>query len=306
MISNEQATALLGQPVIGPDGEKSGKVGQVFLDDETAQPEWVTVRTGLFGGKESFVPLAQASFTSDALQVPYGKDQVTGAPRVDADQALSQEEEAQLYAYYGLGYTERTSDSGLPATGAPPAGAAGDTTTAGTATTGTAATGRAGGADARDRDGDGVIDAVEDTAVGRDTSGVTSDDAMTRSEERLNVGVQPTQARRVRLRKHMVTEQVQQTVPVSTERATVSREPITAANRCAATAGPALSEEEHEVVLTTERPVVNKETVPVERIRLDKQQVTEQVTVRDEVRKEQIELADAEGTRRDVDSDPTT
>ena len=91
---------------------------------------------------------------------------------------------------------------------------------------------------------------------------------MTRSEEQLHVGTQPREAGRARLRKYVVTEQVTQTVPVSHEEVRIEREPITDANVGAATSGPAISEEEHEVVLHEERPVVDKETVPVERVRL--------------------------------------
>jgi uncharacterized protein (TIGR02271 family) len=93
----------------------------------------------------------------------------------------------------------------------------------------------------------------------------------------------------------VVTENVTQTVPVSREEVRVEREPITEANRDQALSGPAISDEEHEVVLHEERPVVQKEAVPVERVRLDTDTVTEEVTVSEEVRKEQIET--------DIDTD---
>jgi uncharacterized protein (TIGR02271 family) len=113
---------------------------------------------------------------------------------------------------------------------------------------------------------------------------------MTRSEEQLNVGTEKVQAGRARLRKYVTTEQQTVTVPVSREEVRVEREPITEANRDAALSGPDISEEEHEVTLTEERPVVSKETVPVERVRLDKETVTDQEQVSDEVRKEQIDV----------------
>ncbi len=121
---------------------------------------------------------------------------------------------------------------------------------------------------------------------------------MTRSEERLRVGVQKRPSQTVRLRKRVVTENVTQTVPVTKERATITREPITEANRGKAMHGPAISEEEHEVVLTEERAVVSRETVPVERIRVGKDAVREEQTVTAEVRKEQIELDDQAGTTK--------
>jgi uncharacterized protein (TIGR02271 family) len=101
----------------------------------------------------------------------------------------------------------------------------------------------------------------------------------------------------------VVTENVTQTVPVSREEARIEREPITDANRDQAMSGPAISEDEHEVVLRGERPVVEKETVPVERVRLDTETVTDQVTVNEEVRKEQLDT-DIDGgrdARSDID-----
>jgi uncharacterized protein (TIGR02271 family) len=146
-------------------------------------------------------------------------------------------------------------------------------------------------------------DADRTATVGRDTSGPTTDDAMTLSEERLRVGTQTREAGRARLRKYVVTENVTQTVPVSREEVRLEREPITDANRDQAMSGPAISEEEHEVVLREERPVVEKEAVPVERVRLDTETVTDQVTVDEEVRKEQIDtdIDGGTGVRRDID-----
>jgi uncharacterized protein (TIGR02271 family) len=132
---------------------------------------------------------------------------------------------------------------------------------------------------------------------GGDTSGPTTDDAMTRSEEELRVGTERREAGRARLRKHVVTEQVQQTVPVQREEVRVEREPITDANAGAATDGPAISEEEHEVVLHEEQPVVEKRAVPKERVRLSKDEVAEEAQVSEEIRKEQIET-DATDKRR--------
>jgi uncharacterized protein (TIGR02271 family) len=140
----------------------------------------------------------------------------------------------------------------------------------------------------------GRTDRVDEPGtVGRDTSGPTTDGAMTRSEEQLRVGTQTREAGRARLRKHVVTEYQKVTVPVSHEEVTLSREPITDANRGDAYDGPAISEEEHEVTLHAERPVVDTEAVAVERVKLGKQTVTEQETVSGEIRKEQIELDDS-------------
>ena len=125
--------------------------------------------------------------------------------------------------------------------------------------------------------------------VGEDTSGPTTDDAMTRSEEELRVGTERREAGRVRLRKHVVTEEEQRTVPVRREEVRVEREPIDEGNVDQALDGPEISEEEHEVVLHEERAVVDKEVLPKERVRLSTDEQTEQETISDTLRKERIE-----------------
>jgi uncharacterized protein (TIGR02271 family) len=278
MITEQDISTIIGSNAVDNDGDKLGKVSQVYLDDQTGRPEWATVNTGLFGTHETFVPLAEASVSGGTLRVPYEKAKVKDAPRVAADQGhLSPQEEDELYRYYGIG----TGTTGTETTGT---GTAGYTETTGTAAM-TETTGTAGYAD---------TDVNRHGTVGHDTSGPTTDDAMTRSEEQLRVGTQQVEAGRARLRKYVVTENVTTTVPVSHEEVRIEREPITDANVGDALDGPAISEEEHEVVLHAERPVVQKEAVPVERVRLDTQTVTEQETVTDTVRKEQIE-ADTDG-----------
>ena len=255
----ETAQAWQGRTMVDPAGDKLGTIDAIYLDDETGQPEWATVTSGLFSAKAAFVPLAQAQDTGDSVRVPYDKQQVKNAPTMRADGSLSQDEEAELYRHYGLDYTESRSDAGLPA-------------------------------GQGDRDNDGVYDDVQDTAVGRDISGPTTDDAMTRSEEELRVGTQTRERGRVRLRKYVVTETQQVTVPVQREQVRVEREPITDANLDAATSGPAISEEEHEVTLREEEVVVDKRAVPKERVRLDTETVTDERQVSEDVRKEQIEV----------------
>jgi len=272
VITEHQLNSVIGSTAVGADG-KLGTVGEVYLDDETGRPEWATVRTGMFGTKESFVPLADADLAGDEVRLPYDKAKVKHAPQIDTDGHLSPTEEAELYRYYGAG-----DGSGVAST---------DTTT----TTGTAGYGTTGHGTV----GQGTVG--HDT-VGHDTSGPTTDDAMTRSEEHLAVGTQRVEAGRARLRKYVVTENVTRTVPVAHEEVVLEREPITDADVGDALDGPAISGEEHEVVLHAERPVVAKEAVPVERVRLDTESVTEQQAVTDTVRKEQIELdADADVRR---------
>ncbi len=252
------------------------------------------------------MPLSDARLEDDHLVVPYDKPLIKDAPRISADEELTAEEEQRLYQHYRLADTSAATEDSTsgPATGTtadPATGTVGTTAGAPTGTAGTTAavvgrhageTGVPRGPDRRDVDGDGVFDDVTDTAVGRDTSGLTTDDAMTRSEERLRVGTERREAGRARLRKRIVSDTETRTVPVRREQARVEREPITDANAAAAYAGSDLVEQEHEVVLSEERPVVSKETVPVERVRLDTATVTEQQQISEQVRKENIELDD--------------
>ena len=129
----------------------------------------------------------------------------------------------------------------------------------------------------------------EEGTVGHDTSGPETDDAMTRSEEELRVGKTQREAGRARLRKFIETEPVTERVQTRHEEAHVEREPVTEANVDDATSGPELSEEEHEVTLHSEEPVVEKRTVPKERVRMEKDVETQEQEVSDEVAKERIE-----------------
>lgn len=235
-----------GQNLVGPDQTKIGKIAEIYLDDQTGQPEWALVNTGLFGSRSSFVPIADATTDGDTVTVPFDKDTVKDAPNVEEDGHLSREEEAELFRYYG-----RTDYDAAPA-------AAGER---------------------RDVQND----------VGRDTSGPIPDDAMTRSEEELRVGTQEREVGKVRLRKHVVTENVTQTVPVAHEEVRLEREPITDQNVGAATDGPVISEEEHEVTLHAEEPVVQKDVIAKERVRLGKDVVQDEVQVNEQLRKEQID-----------------
>jgi len=107
MLDQTSGDDLLNATVYDTEGNKIGRVGRVYLDDRSGEPEWVTVHTGLFGTKESFLPLAQARLEGEQLTVPIGKDAVKNAPHVDPDSGhLSLEEERQLYQHYGLSHDD--------------------------------------------------------------------------------------------------------------------------------------------------------------------------------------------------------
>src|SRR5215217_8804598 len=245
-----------GATLVDRDGDRVGTIESIYVDDQSGEPEWALVNTGLFGTKSTFVPIAQATSSGDQVQVPYEKQLIKDAPRMDPDGHLSEAEEQELWRHYGLDY------------------------------------------------GAGYTDVDARGTVGRDVSGPTTDEAMTRSEEELQVGTTARERGRVRLRKYVTTEQEQVTVPVQREEARVEREPITDTNVDAATTGPEISEAEHEVTLREEEPVVEKQAVPKERVRLDTDTVTEERQVGEEVRKEQIEVEGDRDRLRDDDQRP--
>ena len=237
-----------GRTLLDADGDKVGKISDIYVDGNTGQPEWALVDTGLFGTKSTFVPIAQAWTDGDNVQVPHAKSLIKDAPSVEPDGELSDTEEDELYRHYGLS---------------------------------------------------GAGTEVSD-AVGRDVSGPTTDSAMTRSEEQLEVGTRTREAGRARLRKYVVTENVTTTVPVQREEVRVEREPITEANVDAAMSGGDITEEEHEVTLHEEEAVVGKRVVPKERVRLDTDTVTDEAAVSEQVRKEVIEADTPETTKDDL------
>ncbi|GAB2745224.1 PRC and DUF2382 domain-containing protein [Amycolatopsis magusensis] len=291
---------LIDSPVVDPAGSKIGKVGTVYLSDDTHQPEWVTVKTGLFGHRESFVPLDGADLANDGLHVQVDKDQVTDAPQIDADGHLSPEDSGELYRYYGLPMqrdragedrADRKRDS-MRRDKAEMGGMAGTTGAAGTA-----------GMTGRDKKTTAGMTGKGKEATAakhelRDAEKQRGGEDMIRSEERFNVGTEEVEAGRVRLRKYVVTEEQQVSVPVSHEEVHIEREPITDGE-----AGKArIGEAEQDVILHAEKPVVRKEAVPVERVRMGKERVTDTETVTGELRKEQIEIDD-DSKLRDRDRD---
>ncbi|MCX2729052.1 PRC and DUF2382 domain-containing protein [Saccharopolyspora sp. NFXS83] len=322
----KRAQDLIGSEVYDREGDRIGRVGNVYVDDANHQPQWVTVRTGLFGTKESFVPLSGAERGDKGINVEVTKEKVRDAPRVDAEQGhLSDKEGHDLYDYYGLqqGSTspqQQQRDVPQQQTGAGEAESGKHTGTAGAAAGGMAAGGAAmaggrtsTGATEQDagstsgsatgttssgmtgsgtRTGSGTTAASGSATAGGDAAGMKS---MTRSEERLRVNTEQIESGRVRVRKYVVTEQQTVTVPISHEEVRIEREPIGESERGSMPATSSLGEDEQEVVLHEDRPMVTKESVPVERLRLRTELVTEERTVQDEVQRERFDVQDQTG-----------
>ncbi|MEE4495676.1 PRC and DUF2382 domain-containing protein [Streptomyces sp. BE230] len=313
---------LDGLTVYDTEGEKIGNVGRVYVDDNTGRPDWITVKTGLFGMKESFVPLAGARRVGSDLHISHPKDRVKDAPRVDADAHLSVSEEEELYRHYGLsrnttanlgdraGAGGTTSADAPTTTGTGTMGAAGAGAGAGAAAgagaMGAAGTGRttdrttsAGMAGAgtgtgkhRDTETSGTSRPLVGAGAGaeRSAADLSGKEELIRSEEQLHIGTEEYESGKARLHKYVVTENVTRTVPVSHEEVRVVREPLRPGEKTAGRTD--ITEQDVEVTLHAERATMRKETVPVERVRMETKKVTEQKEVSAELRKEQIDYAD--------------
>lgn len=314
MQTQTQVRELMGMSVTDTHGTKVGTIKQVYLNDDSGAPEWVTVHTGWFGMRESFVPLSGARKGQDMLQVPYDKETIKGAPNVDADEHLSHAQIVDLYRHYGVrppagtrtggetGTAQETAGDrraggreGKPAGGKAAAGTAGTQETAGTK--GTA--GAAGAADMA-----GVAGMAVHPERGKREQPMPAQSPregaeapmteITRSEEQLRVGTERHEAGRVHVHKWIETEMVERTVPVSHEEIRIDREPISGGRP---SADLSIAEDDREIILYEERPVIAKETVPVERVRLRTEQVQDEQTVRGELRKERVEVTRDDETR---------
>lgn len=307
MQTQTQVRELMGMGVTDTNGTKVGTIKQVYLNDDSGSPEWVTVHTGWFGMRESFVPLSGSRKVKDMLQVPYDKETIKGAPNVDADEHLSHAQIVDLYRHYGVrppggartgeeqrgaDESRKTESEGRASEGGGTRG--GDTGTehtsgaddvAGTrgAAGSAAKPGAAGMAVHPERDKGGRTMPAQSPREGADTP-MTE---ITRSEERLRVGTERHESGRVHVRKWVETETIERTVPVSHDELKVDREPIKDGKPAP---DASIAADDLEFTLYEERPVIAKETVPVERVRLHTEQVQDEQTIRGELRRERIEV----------------
>lgn len=274
---------IFGHDVLDSAGNKIGTVDNVWIDDATNDLEFIGVKTGWLFGKTHIIPVQNADISNSQITVPFGQDQIKDAPSFSGDQELSPADEDGIYQYYGVQRSTSASPSGLPAGGEN----TGFTSTAGTydnADTSDTTSGYTG-----DR-------SYTDTTTG-DTQAVAL------SEEELQVGKQQVETGRVRLRKVVHTEHEE--VPVELQREQVSIERVSATD--ADVPSTAFQDQEIEVPVMREEPVVGKEAHVVGGVQLNKNVETESRTVTGDVRKEDVEVDDsttnAEGYNRTSRSD---
>jgi hypothetical protein len=117
--ANEQVQARwavadwLGKVIVDRDGERIGKLQDVYVDVETDEPQFGTVKEGIFGRHLTFVPLAGVQVGPEFLQVAATKDQVRSAPDIELQgEELSQTDESTLYHHFEQNYTPIDTQSG--------------------------------------------------------------------------------------------------------------------------------------------------------------------------------------------------
>lgn len=309
---------LTGSHVVDAEGARVGTVQQVYRDDATNDPEWITVRTGLFGMKETFIPLAGARREGDQLRVPHTKEMIKDAPRIDAQGHLDPSEEEELYRHYGMTRPgavgpairrePRTEPGAQPGTepGVRPGMTEDDLL---------AERARYVGIPERDHEmltdlpeerferppaGAGVRgDAMASRGRGEEEAKLTEQpEEIVLYGEQIQIGTEERESGRAHLRKHVVTEEVHRTFSLSHEEVRVVRTKITDEERAAGRTAPQLGEGEVEVVLHEEQVVIGKRVVPVERVRLETERVTEEKEVTAKLRREELELDDGRGVRK--------
>jgi hypothetical protein len=240
-----------GRTVVDRDGEKIGKFDELYLDEETSRPEWAAVTTGLLGRRQTLIPLADAHLVDDQLQVPFAKAQVEDAPSMDPGDELSQEEEASLYAHFGIEYSsagtvlpeDATVDAGRPeSANADERSGRGESERARGGDTGELERRTPGG------------DQVGEEAPSGPTAPGDGESQPGKQSAGLQVGTEVRPRERVRLRKYVVTEEVTKKVPVSREEVRLEREPVDEPQPAAPGEGNVI-EDEPEVVLKEEEPV---------------------------------------------------
>lgn len=277
MADQKFIQAVLESTAFDKNGDKVGKVGQLFVDSNSGEPTFVAVNTGLFGRNSSLVPLAGAKLNNEELHVAHTKDEISDAPNIsDTDEGLEPEEEERLYKHYGL----TTQDSAQTQ-----ASDRGNAAQAGTAAGTGAAAGTAAGTTGRREE---TAKTSADTGKKPATSG---DGSVIRSEEQLNVNKKKVASGRARLRKYVVEDTETVEVPVSREEVKVEREKLSP-EEAKKLGNTRIGEENADVVLHEEQVNVDKETVPVEKVNLNKETVTEKQKVSEDLKKERVEFQD--------------
>ncbi|HXB47132.1 MAG TPA: DUF2382 domain-containing protein [Streptosporangiaceae bacterium] len=263
-----QAEQLLGARVTGSDGKVIGTVEQVFRDDADGTPAWARIRSGKAG---RFVPVSAGELTAEGLRVPFDSRKVMAGPNIDAGQHMSATQAEEIRKYYGLAVPAQEAPSReAPSREAPSR---------------QAPSRQAPSYQVPSRQAPSYPAPSRPSPYGP-RGRPTEQDWLVRQEERLHVDKETVETARIRLHKYVDVEPVQETIRTFHDEYDIERTTVTAQDRNSGDIG----EDEQEIILYEERPVARKEIVPVERIRLRTKRIEEDSIVRDELRRERIEV----------------
>jgi uncharacterized protein (TIGR02271 family) len=259
-----QAEQLLGARVTGSDGKVIGTVEQVFRDDADGTPAWARIRSGKTG---RFVPVSAGELTSEGLRVPFDSRKVMAGPNIDAGQHMSAAQAEEIRKYYGLAVPAQEAPAREPRSREAPSRPAQPYQTP-------------------SRQAASYQQTPSRQAPYGQRARPTEQEWLVRQEERLEIDKETVETGRVRLHKYVDVQPVQETVRTFHDEYDIERITVSAQDRTSGDIG----EEEQEIILYEERPVPRKEVVPVERIRLRTKRIEEDSVVRDELRRERIEV----------------
>lgn len=294
---------LFNKTAYDVNGDKLGSVKEVFVDDNSGQPTFVEVSHGLFGMSESIVPMRGHKFAGeDDLILAFDKERIKDAPSVDTDKALSANDQNEIFRHYGVdtmkdeqAYTGGRHDVSDKNKAGLAAGAGAG-----------AGVGAAAGAEYKEHAHEDHVAGTETHVAGTETADHTKNaghthadvdgrDSLVRSEEQMDVNKERVETGEVRLRKYVVTETENVEVPVTREEVRVERTPISEEEAASLRGKNDLTDDEASVTLHEERVRVEKDTVPVEKVELNKKEVTDTERVSEDLRKERIETEGVDG-----------
>ena len=281
MTDKRNIQDLLNATAFDAQGEKLGKINNLFVDDKTGQPTFIEVNHGLFGMSSSLVPLRGHRLNGDELKLAFDKDLIKDAPDIDFENQLTAADQDTIYEHYHLTDVQ---DVETYVTDRPAADDSNLAGFAGAAGAGAAGAGAAAGTTEKD-----VIDRNEREV--REPVASQSNDIIL-EKERLNVGTERVASGEARLRKYQVEETETVEVPVTREEVRIERTPISpeeAKNYVGSDATEAT------VTLHEDKVNVTKESVPVERVSLGTEQVQETRTVTDTVKHDEIDTKGVDG-----------
>ena len=266
-----------GYTVYDPDGDKIGKVDDLFVD-ENDSPEYIGVKMGFLGTRSTLIPwqMVEVREADSTLIVSADDAHVKDGPTFDDDQEITPEFESEVYSFYGLQQGDSTEDRGSYAD----------------YTSGTSGESAGPGMAMGDTDSGEFREhpPSEEGVSGEGHEDLEDEDELRvqRTEEELAAGTREREAGQLKVRKRVRTDREQIEVPTRHEEVSVERVPVEGE-----ATETQIGEDEVVVPVTEEEVVVGKRAVAKEEVRIRKDVVEDTEVVEEDVRREEIDVEDA-------------